>query len=90
MNINHISKINEKLIRFKGHLITSPISKKIDIFYCLVGCAIFVAAGALNIEEFQNSWKGSTRDYGLAKASLAIINGALFLIDSLLTWRGDF
>lgn len=69
---------------------STPINRRIDIFFSLVGCAIFVAAGALNIEKFQDAWKGEPRDYGLAKASLAIINGALFLLDSLLSWRGDF
>lgn len=69
---------------------STPINRRIDIFFSLAGCAIFVAAGALNIEFFQDTWKGEYRDYGLSKASLAIINGALFLLDSLLTWRGDF
>lgn len=73
-----------------GHLMSAPITRKIDIFFCLVGCAAFVAAGALNIKQWDNRWKSETRDYGLAKASLAIINGAIFLVDSLLTWRGDW
>lgn len=75
---------------FVGHLVTSPITRRIDIYFCLAGCALFVAAGALNIQHYDNYWKGETRDYGLAKASLAIINGAIFLVDSLLTWRGDW
>ncbi|CAH1183058.1 unnamed protein product [Ceutorhynchus assimilis] len=49
---------------FAGYLISAPINKKIDIFYSLVGCAIFVAAGALNIKHYDNSWKGEHRDYG--------------------------
>ncbi|RZC00567.1 hypothetical protein BDFB_010852 [Asbolus verrucosus] len=69
---------------------STPINRRIDIFFCLVGCATFVAAGALNIEYFQDYGRSEYRDYGLSKASLAIINGALFLIDSLLTWRGDY
>jgi len=73
-----------------GHLMSTPINRRIDIFFCLVGCAGFVAAGALNIQFYDNAWKGERRDYGLAKASLAIINGAVFLVDSLLTWRGDY
>lgn len=75
---------------FAGYLVSAPISKKIDIFYSLAGCALFVAAGALNIKHYENSWKGEYRDYGLAKGSLAIINGVLFLLDGLITWRGDF
>lgn len=75
---------------FAGYVISSPINKKIDIFYSLVGCAIFVAAGALNIKHYENGWKGDHRDYGLAKGSMAIINGIFFLLDALITWRGDF
>ncbi|XP_066259679.1 uncharacterized protein [Euwallacea similis] len=75
---------------FAGYLLSSPITKKIDIFYSLVGCAMFVAAGALNIKNFENSWKGEARDYGLAKGSMAVINGVFFLLDALITWRGDF
>ncbi|KAB0793768.1 hypothetical protein PPYR_13388 [Photinus pyralis] len=74
---------------FAGHLMSSPINRRIEIFFCLVGCALFVAAGALNIQYFDNMRKGETRNYGLAKASLAIIGGAMFLIDALLTWRGE-
>ncbi|KAF5302513.1 hypothetical protein FQR65_LT00885 [Abscondita terminalis] len=74
---------------FAGHLMGTPVNRRIEIFFCLVGCALFVAAGALNIDYFDDYRKGEYRNYGLAKASLAIINGALFLIDSLLTWRGE-
>ncbi|KAK4874573.1 hypothetical protein RN001_013933 [Aquatica leii] len=74
---------------FAGHLMGTPVNRRIEIFFCIVGCALFVAAGALNIEYYDNARKGERRNYGLAKASLAIINGALFLIDSLLTWRGE-
>ncbi|XP_066159024.1 uncharacterized protein [Euwallacea fornicatus] len=75
---------------FAGYLLGSPITKKIDIFYSLVGCAMFLAAGALNIKHFENAWKTETRDYGLAKGSMAVINGVFFLLDALITWRGDF
>lgn len=75
---------------FAGYLLSAPISKKIDIFYSLAGCALFVAAGALNIKHFEDYSKSEWRDYGLAKGSLAIINGVFFLLDGLITWRGDF
>lgn len=77
-------------IIYLGYLMSTPINRRIDIFFCLVGCAIFVAAGALNIEIYKDYRSTEWRNYGLAKASLAIINGAIFLLDSLLTWRGDF
>lgn len=75
---------------FAGHLMSTPISRRIDIFFCLVGCAMFVASGAFTIQYFENMRSGETRNTGLAKAAMAIINGALFLLDSLLTWRGEY
>ncbi|XP_060521224.1 protein snakeskin-like [Cylas formicarius] len=75
---------------FAGYLMSTPINKRIDIFFSLVGCAMFIAAGALNIKHYENYSRSEYRDYGLSKGSMAVINGALFLLDSLLTWRGDF
>ncbi|CAG9817897.1 unnamed protein product [Phaedon cochleariae] len=72
---------------FSGHLMTTPFNRRIDIFFCLAGCALFVAAGAMNIKIYQDYGKSEWRDYGLAKGSLAIINGALFLLDSLLMYN---
>ncbi|KAJ8912186.1 hypothetical protein NQ315_003790 [Exocentrus adspersus] len=70
-----------------GIIAGTPMNRRIYIFYCLVGCAIFVAAGALNIEIMKHWGKSELRDYGLSKAILSIINGALFLIDALVEWR---
>ncbi|XP_017786950.1 PREDICTED: uncharacterized protein LOC108569777 [Nicrophorus vespilloides] len=75
---------------FSGHLLSSPITRRIDVFYCLVGCAMFIASGALLIKAYENRWKSESRDYGLATGALAIVNGVVFMIDSLLTWRGDY
>ncbi|XP_072931856.1 protein snakeskin-like [Epargyreus clarus] len=71
-----------------GYLMQTPAHKRIDIFYSLVGVALFVASGAVLIDRFQNSGKSEFRDKNLAKASLAIINGAVLLIDAVLTQRG--
>jgi len=75
---------------FVGHLMSTPINKRIDIFFCLVGCGLFIASGAFSIQHWENSWNKDAKNMGLAKAGIAIINGAIFLIDSLLTWRGDY
>lgn len=60
-----------------------------DIYFCLLGCALFIASGSLAVEHFQNLGKGQLRDYGLAKAALAIINGIIFLVDAVFVYRGD-
>ncbi|KAL0279470.1 UNVERIFIED_CONTAM: hypothetical protein PYX00_001018 [Menopon gallinae] len=74
---------------YAGYLFSMPISKRIDIFYSVAGCALFVASGALAIEQYQNAYKSETRDIGLAKGSLAIINGLAFLIDAFLSFRSE-
>ncbi|XP_041978664.1 uncharacterized protein LOC121732763 [Aricia agestis] len=71
-----------------GYVMQTPTHKRIDIFYTLVGVALFVASGAVIIDRYQHAGKGQTRDYNLAKASLAIINGAIMLVDAVLTQRG--
>ncbi|XP_026724856.1 uncharacterized protein LOC113491867 [Trichoplusia ni] len=71
-----------------GYIMQTPSHKRIDIFYSLVGVALFVASGALIIDKYQHGYKSDFRDMNLAKASLAIINGAVLLIDAVLTQRG--
>ncbi|XP_026324790.1 uncharacterized protein LOC113233799 [Hyposmocoma kahamanoa] len=70
-----------------GFVMQTPSHKRVNIFFSLVGVALFVASGAVIIDRYQ----GQTNDHGkknLAKASLAIINGAILLIDAVLTQRG--
>jgi hypothetical protein len=51
---------------------------------------LFIAAGSLNIDYFQKLvHKSSFRDTGLAKGSLSIIEGIVFLVDAFLTFRGE-
>ena len=74
---------------FAGHLAGTPINRRIDIYFCLLGCALFIASGSLEVQWFQDKGKSSIRDYGLAKAALAIINGIFFLVDAVFVYRGD-
>lgn len=71
-----------------GYIMQTPTHKRIDIFYSLIGVALFTASGAVLIDNFQNTSKSEFRDKNLAKASLSIINGAILLVDAVLTQRG--
>ncbi|KPJ08801.1 hypothetical protein RR48_07861 [Papilio machaon] len=71
-----------------GYLMQTPSHKRIDIYYSLIGVALFVASGAVIIDRFQHYGKSDFRDKNLAKASLSIINGAVLLVDAVLTQRG--
>lgn len=66
----------------------TPINKRIDIFFSLVGAALFIASGVLIIQQWEDAFlKTETRKIALAKGSLAIINGIVFFLDTILTFR---
>lgn len=65
----------------------TPINKKLDMFFSLVGTIMFVASGALVIEAWENSFNSESRRLAMAKGGLAIINGVIFLFDILLTYK---
>ncbi|KAK9744988.1 hypothetical protein QE152_g7332 [Popillia japonica] len=73
-----------------GHVVSTPITRRIDVYFGIIGVILFVATGAINIKFFEGYSKHEYGKYGLAKGSLAIVNGVLFLLDSLITWRGDY
>lgn len=71
-----------------GYVMQTQAHKRVDIFYSLIGVCLFVASGAVLIDRFQHASKSEIKDKNLAKASLAIINGAILLADAVLTQRG--
>ncbi|XP_045475865.1 uncharacterized protein LOC123681671 [Harmonia axyridis] len=71
---------------FIGKVVDSAVGSKIDLYYSIVGVVLFVAAGYYNIDTFKDDGADS-KNYGLIKGSLAIINAVVFLIDALLGWR---
>lgn len=70
-----------------GVLMRAPIHKRIDIFFSVLGCALFVASGVFIIEAWEFSFRTRTRDLALIKASLSIVNGVLFGFDAIFTFR---
>ncbi|XP_055585120.1 uncharacterized protein LOC129737971 [Uranotaenia lowii] len=72
---------------FAGYLINSPINKKIDIFFSLLACAMFVASGVLVLQAWESGFKTDRRRMAISKGSLAIINGVLFFFDAVFTFR---
>ncbi|XP_066582763.1 protein snakeskin-like [Prorops nasuta] len=75
---------------FAGIVMGTPVNRRVDLFFSLIGCVLFITAGALNIEFFRSlAYRSSFRDTGLAKGSISVIEGALFLLDAILTFRGE-
>ena len=55
-----------------------------ELIFMLTGCVLFLATGALTVEQYQNHTAGAHKDTGLAYGSLAIINGILCFVDCAL------
>ncbi|XP_065365081.1 uncharacterized protein LOC135958136 [Calliphora vicina] len=72
---------------FVGTLMRASIHRRIDIFFSIMGCALFIASGVFVIEAWEHSFRTRTRDLALIKASLAIVNGVLFGFDAIFTFR---
>lgn len=70
-----------------GHLLGNPINKKIDLFFSLLGCAMFIASGVLVLQAWESGFKTERRRLAISKGALAIINGAVFFIDAIFTFR---
>lgn len=69
-------------------MINEPLSKKIDTFYCITGSILFIICGAMIIQELDSfSYKTASQRVVLAKGSLAIVNGFLFMLDVFFTYR---
>lgn len=75
---------------FAGALMGTPVNRRVDLFFSLIGCALFITTGALVIDYFNDyAFKTSFRDTGLAKGSMCILEAGFFLLDAVLTFRGE-
>lgn len=74
---------------FFGILLGSALERRMDLFFSVVGFIVFIVAGALILDDFTNTSRGSFRDTGIAKGCVSLAEGVLFLIDAVLTYRGS-
>ena len=74
----------------KGHVINSVVEKRLNGLFAVIGCILFVVSGALIIDQWHDRseilFKESKRN-ALAAGSLMIINGAVFLMDTISIFR---
>uniref|UniRef100_A0A023F8Q0 Putative members of chemokine-like factor super family n=1 Tax=Triatoma infestans TaxID=30076 RepID=A0A023F8Q0_TRIIF len=73
-----------------GHITGNANNRTLDIFYCVAGAALYIASGSLTIQHF-NGWRfdSSKTNLGLTKGSLAIIQGAIFIVDGFFSFRSQ-
>lgn len=72
---------------FASMLVNSKIHKRIDIFYSIIGAALFTTSGVFIIEVWQQAFRTRTRDIAMLKGALSIINGILLLLDCIFTYK---
>jgi uncharacterized membrane protein YjjP (DUF1212 family) len=80
---------------FAGFLMNTPINKRIDLFFSIVGCALFITCGVLILQYWNDTTSGKIigfasndrKSVGVTKGAIAIINGVLFLVDVVFTFR---
>lgn len=65
----------------------TPVHKRINIFYSLIGAGVFMTSGVFIIGEWEHSFRTRTRDLAITKGTVAIINGVIFLMDTIFTFR---
>lgn len=72
-----------------GHLIGSVVEKRLNALISLLGCILFVASGAMVIDKWHDvhDLYGDDKRNAIAAGSLMIINGAVFLLDTLSICR---
>lgn len=76
-----------------GYILSTPINKRIDIFFSLIGAALFITSGSIILHDWNNEKNsilphlGANKDLIPIKGGLAIVNGIIFLLDVVFTFR---
>ncbi|XP_052871737.1 uncharacterized protein LOC131213212 [Anopheles bellator] len=70
-----------------GYLIKAHLHRRLSIFYSLLGCSSFLTSGVFIIQAWEHAFRTRTRDLAITKGSIAIINGVIFLMDTIFTFR---
>lgn len=68
-------------------MIGSPLNKRLNMFYSLIGCVMFTTSGVFVIGAWEHDFRTRTRDLAMCKGSVAIINGVMFFLDTVFTFR---
>lgn len=65
----------------------ATINKRIMLFYSLLGAALFLTSGFFIIQSWERAFRTRTRDLAMTKGVVSIINGIIFVMDTIFTFR---
>lgn len=75
------------LIHFTGHLLRTPIHKRLDVLFSFVGAAMFIASGVLILRIWNMPFRSKFRDLSILKGAVSFITGALFIFDFIFAFK---
>lgn len=70
-----------------GYLMKATINKRIMLFYSLLGSVLFLTSGIFIIQSWDRAFRTRTRDLAMTKGVVSIINGVIFFMDLIFTFR---
>lgn len=65
----------------------ATINKRIMLFYSLLGTVLFILSGVFIIQSWERAFRTRTRDLAMTKGVVSIINGVIFFMDTIFTFR---
>lgn len=70
-----------------GYMMKASINKRINLFYSLMGSGLFLVSGVFIIQAWEHAFRTRTRDLAITKGAVSLINGIIFLMDTIFTFR---
>ncbi|CAO1413626.1 unnamed protein product [Diamesa hyperborea] len=70
-----------------GYMMKASINKRINLFYSLMGSGLFMVSGVFIIQAWEHAFRTRTRDLAITKGAVSLINGIIFLMDTIFTFR---
>lgn len=61
-------------------------NRRLAIFYSILGSAMFMTSGVFIIESWERAFRTRIRDLAIAKGIVAIVNGIIFIMDTIFTF----
>ncbi|BES98651.1 Hypothetical protein NTJ_11468 [Nesidiocoris tenuis] len=73
---------------FLGYVTGNGINRAADMFYCVMGAVLYITVGSMTINHFQGwTFSSGKSNQGLTKGSLAIIQGAILIVDAFFVYK---
>lgn len=70
-----------------GYMMKASLNKRIMLLYSILGTVLFLTSGIFIIQSWDRAFRNRQRDLAMTKGVVSIINGIIFLMDTIFTFR---